>query len=612
MSPRTNKSKTLRQTALCYVRQSFTRDSEDMNSPERQRSYIQAVCERNGWTPEWYEDISGHKSGRSEKNRPQWLALKSRIGDPDVIALVANDLSRLHRKGWRVGDLIELLNENQVELVLAAPGREVDTTTLKGRMFLQFGAIIDEFYAEDISQRAKESISYRKAQGKSIGMPPFGTSRGEDGLLKPSQEGAWLLRDGKFVAGTVDNPPDADAIWKGYYEAAGYILKLYATGKYGLEKIAYTLSDEGWAFRDRSGNPRQIERDDVRRVVANWAEYGGLVPERKAKDRPAYVKQNIDEIPFRHDRAVFPIQLLKNVAEVRQQRTVRPKNDGVRHDARVYPLAGITYCAHCERIAIANKNPKARTRLGGMGKGQAIPRYRHRSGLKCGCSNKSVLADVIEEDFIRLLSLLSVHPDALALMTELAIQADRQTKRYKNDQDLEREKQEAIALCYRRIEAVVHLYKDGVIDRSEYLRTRETNEREIGHWEARTTETAKLAVELTMCIDAVDRLVANWEKSSDEDKQGLAQSLFENIVYDLDRQQIVSFKLKPWADRFLVFRSALYNLEDTGVGEKQHALTEDQGVYTAMPHRDIYVRCCHSFSSKRCFTGAATAMLIVI
>src|SRR5258706_8590832 len=187
-----------RKVALCYIRQSYTRDADDTNSPERQRANIQAACNRYGWTPEWYEDVGGHKSGRYENNRPQWLALKARLGDPDVVALVANDLSRLHRKGWRVGDLLECLTENNIDLVLAAPGREVDTTTAKGRMFLQFGAIIDEWYAEDISQRAKDSISYRKSQGKSIGIPPFGATRNADGYLIPSIEGAWLLPNGQF------------------------------------------------------------------------------------------------------------------------------------------------------------------------------------------------------------------------------------------------------------------------------------------------------------------------------------------------------------------------------------------------------------------------------
>ncbi|NLF79241.1 MAG: recombinase family protein [Chloroflexi bacterium] len=63
------------QIALCYVRQSFTRDETDKDSPERQRANIERACQENGWTPEWYEDAEGHKSARTVKNRPGWLAL---------------------------------------------------------------------------------------------------------------------------------------------------------------------------------------------------------------------------------------------------------------------------------------------------------------------------------------------------------------------------------------------------------------------------------------------------------------------------------------------------------------------------------------------------------
>ncbi len=123
-----------RTIALCYVRLSMTRYESDLNSPERQCSNIQAECERRGWTPEWYEDVEGHKSGTKEENRPGWLALKGRLGDPDVAAIVANNLSRLHRKGWRVGSLIDFIEQHNVSLILAAPGRNLDLAGAGGKI----------------------------------------------------------------------------------------------------------------------------------------------------------------------------------------------------------------------------------------------------------------------------------------------------------------------------------------------------------------------------------------------------------------------------------------------------------------------------------------------
>jgi hypothetical protein len=111
--------------------------------------------------------------------------------------------------------------------------------------------------------------------------------------------------------------------------------------------------------------------------------------------------------------------------------------------------------------------------------------------------------------------------------------------------DLEKQKTEAIAVCQRRIEAAVHLYGDGRITRDGYSRRVDINEREIAHWEARTTETEQKALELSMCIEAVNRIAQVWETADDEDRKGQAQYLFSEVVYNLDTRRIESFQLKP-------------------------------------------------------------------
>lgn len=51
MSSKKGSKLTERKVALCYVRQSYTRDDDDRNSPERQRANIQGFVERKGWLP---------------------------------------------------------------------------------------------------------------------------------------------------------------------------------------------------------------------------------------------------------------------------------------------------------------------------------------------------------------------------------------------------------------------------------------------------------------------------------------------------------------------------------------------------------------------------------
>lgn len=150
---------------------------------------------------------------------------------------------------------------------------------------------------------------------------------------------------------------------------------------------------------------------------------------------------------------------------------------------------------------------------------------------------------------------------------------------------MKKNKEAAIALCKQRIEAAINLYGDGAIERDEYLRRVEANNREIAHWEARTTETERLATELALCVQAVDKIERLWDISSDEDRQGLVRSLFTEIIYDLDTQRIVSFKLKSWADRFLALRAALY--ENEASTDDPTALA--QGMGNDVLHTGLYI-----------------------
>jgi hypothetical protein len=123
------------------------------------------------------------------------------------------------------------------------------------------------------------------------------------------------------------------------------------------------------------------------------------------------------------------------------------------------------------------------------------------------------------------------------------------------------------------------------------------NEREIAHWQMRTTETEKIALELGMCMDIVNNMAQLWETTSPEDRQGMARNLFDYLVYDLDTRRITDFRLKPWADRFLILRASLYDGDPTLVpdddpGDQAIEGVENenvgvQGLHTEVPHRGL-------------------------
>lgn len=543
-----------RTVALCYVRRSMVKDAKDMVSPEIQRENIQRICDANGWTPEWYEDTEGHKSGMYEKNRPGWLALKARLSDPDVVALIGNDLSRLHRKGWRIGDLLDFVEQHGIKLILADPSKQIDFSTPHGRMIAQLSAIFDEWYVIDVSIRRKANIAYRKSQNKTVGLPPFGTKRNEEGYLIPSDEGAWFLPDGSRVEGKAgDEPPEEGALWRGYFDCTHQVLLAFAEGK-NRSQICDTLTAQGYAFRGRKGKPTLLEVDDVRRITHNWVEYGGIVMDNHAISR-RYAELDLSSIHLDPERAVFDITLLEQVGEQLVARSRRRLGKGRRRSRQVYPLSSLVYCAHCEMLAHQHGNSNLRTRLIGGSKQQKY--YVHRAGIKCGCGRRQVPRHFLEAEFLNLIRQLTVDADLMDTMLRLAGETSATLG---DTTEVEARRTAAIAKCQRRIAAARHLYEDGDITREEYLKRKEQNERELAHWRSYSKETQRMVTEMMMCVDAVGNLSQMWEASSSEDRNRMAHTLFEHIVFDLDTRRIVDFKLKPWMDQFIVLQAAV--LED--------------------------------------------------
>ena len=98
-----------------------------------------------------------------------------------------------------------------------------------------------------------------------------------------------------------------------------------------------------------------------------------------------------------------------------------------------------------------------------------------------------------------------------------------------------------------------------------------------------------------MYMEVLAMMTDLWDESTGEDKQQMARMMFEEIVYDLERLEIVDFRLKPWADRFLILRAQLYDDDPTGVGGEESGVGEGkenpyapgQDLHTKMPHRSF-------------------------
>ncbi len=118
---------------------------------------------------------------------------------------------------------------------------------------------------------------------------------------------------------------------------------------YGKGSIADLMNHDGRFFRNRYGQPHPFTQDDVRRILPNWVEYGGVVIGNRAKDRRKS-EVNAEIVTLDPERAVFDMGLLYKVARVLSTRTkeMTQPDYGAHTNAYAYPLSKVIYCAHCD------------------------------------------------------------------------------------------------------------------------------------------------------------------------------------------------------------------------------------------------------------------------
>jgi DNA invertase Pin-like site-specific DNA recombinase len=127
------------------------------------------VIERSGYNVEPHRQISEVISGKIPAlQRPEFSKLvgKLEIGD----TLVVNKLDRLGRNNVDLQTTIESLLADSIKVVcLDLPVS--DLSSAEGKLMLQLFASFAEFERNRISDRTKESLAKKKADGVKLGRP---------------------------------------------------------------------------------------------------------------------------------------------------------------------------------------------------------------------------------------------------------------------------------------------------------------------------------------------------------------------------------------------------------------------------------------------------------
>ena len=215
--------------AIGYVRVSTEDQAREGVSLEAQEAKIRAWADLNGYDDvEVFVDagISGSRADNREGLQDALSAIRK--GD----ALIVYSLSRLARSTKDTLEISELLMNKGTDLVSLS--EKIDTTTAAGRMVFRMLAVLGEFERDQLAERTRGAMAYKKSKGELIGAIPYGCTLGPDGKT------------------LLENPEEQEVI-----QAAR---ELKASGV-SLRTIARSLADRGFKARNRKQfDPKQIQR----------------------------------------------------------------------------------------------------------------------------------------------------------------------------------------------------------------------------------------------------------------------------------------------------------------------------------------------------------------
>ena len=191
--PRARKTKTAtRETkhVLGYIRVSTDRQVDSGASIASQKAAIIAECERNGWhLAEMIED--GGLSGKNLKRPGLQKALEMlNKGEADV--LMAAKLDRLSRSVKDFAQMVDM--SNYYGWSVSVLDCKVDTSTPAGEMLVGVMVQVAQFERRIISQRTKDALAVKKAQGVTWGgSKPIMDTDTEDLILNLRASGMGMI-----------------------------------------------------------------------------------------------------------------------------------------------------------------------------------------------------------------------------------------------------------------------------------------------------------------------------------------------------------------------------------------------------------------------------------
>ncbi|SKG75035.1 resolvase domain-containing protein [Mycobacteroides abscessus subsp. bolletii] len=156
-------------SVVAYIRVSTDEQANSGAGMEAQRAAISAEVARRGWTVfSWHAD-EGISGGKGVSHRPGLAAAIGAVESGDAAALMAAKLDRISRSVLDTASLMEQARQSGWELITC--DLAIDTSTPAGEATASMMAVFSQLERRLISQRTREALAIKRAQGIRLGRP---------------------------------------------------------------------------------------------------------------------------------------------------------------------------------------------------------------------------------------------------------------------------------------------------------------------------------------------------------------------------------------------------------------------------------------------------------
>ena len=178
---------------LGYARVSTEEQAVGGVSLEAQRAKIKEYAAANGINLVEVVLDEGI-SGKRTDNRPGLQSAMKRLDSGEVGGLVVLKLDRLSRSTRDILDLVDQFMKRGWNLHSIC--EQIDTETANGRFVLTILAGLSQMEREQIGERTRLALAYKKSKGERVGSVPYGWQLAEDKRLlleNPAEQGVIRL-----------------------------------------------------------------------------------------------------------------------------------------------------------------------------------------------------------------------------------------------------------------------------------------------------------------------------------------------------------------------------------------------------------------------------------